>query len=108
MSVVIRPQDLAGKPKEMGTLNGDTVLGISTIGGWAMIVCKKSGTGGFETLGAAPHMAVARAVAMKMHPKLQLNELSKSEWVPYEAYSDLMDQYLDATKRIRALQGIKE
>ncbi len=77
------------KRKKIGTLEGDAVYQISTIGGLHLVVAARKR--GAETLGAGTHPAVALHLAKKRGGQnLMLSDLNKSEHVPYECFEHLV------------------
>jgi hypothetical protein len=77
--------------KQIGNLEGSPVVEIVTTGGLHLVVMKKGA--GVETLGAGPHRAVARWMAKKRQPKLEISELTKSEDVAPEHFQHLVPAY---------------
>ncbi len=72
---------LIGSPKEIGKFKDMPVMEVSTIGGLSLVFAVKKG-GATQTLGVASHKAIARHIASKENPDLELTELSKSEDLP--------------------------
>lgn len=75
----ITEEQLAEKPKAVGTLKGQKIFHVSTKGGFHMVV--KPDGAGFETLGVGPHPAIARHIAQKHQPEIAWTELSKAQYV---------------------------
>ena len=83
--------------KQIGTLKGRAVVEIVTTGGLHLIVMQKAG--GVETLGAGPHRAVARWMAKKKQPELEITELSKAEYIAPEHFSHLIPEFEELVSR---------
>lgn len=77
----IPKEQLAGKPKKIGRLRDMDVMEASVVGGLHMVFAVTRG-GGTETLGLGSHRTIARHIAKKQNPSLELTELSKSEDLP--------------------------
>jgi hypothetical protein len=99
----IRPQEIDYK-KEIGTLDGHRVMEIGLKGGYH-IVCSVNGTK-IDYLGVGPHRAVARYMAKKRKPDLQITELAKSEQVEPEHFQHqlpkferILAQLIEASKK---------
>jgi len=91
--------------KKIGkTSDGDTVLGIGTIGGLHLVVAAKEG-GEFETLGVGSHLGIAKFIARKQS-KISYDTLEKSEDMPFEHFKDLLPFYEDLTASLRESQGL--
>lgn len=99
----ISAKQLAGKPKKIGTRGGKNIMELTTKGGLTMIVGPKDG--GFETLGAGPHKAVARFIAKKKAPDIQWSELAKADYVEPEYFEHLLPQYQALTQALRKQNG---
>lgn len=73
----ILPNDLASR-KKIGRYEGADVYHLRTKGGYNIVAAaKREGT---KVLGVGPHPAVARFLAEKSFPGLQITELAKSSW----------------------------
>ncbi len=95
----IRPQEIDYK-KEIGTLNGSRVMEIGLKGGYH-IVCSVNGAK-IDYLGVGPHRAVARYMAKKRKPDMQITELSKSEDVDPEHFQHQLDKFERLLARLNA------
>ena len=85
--------------KQIGTLEHDPVVEIGMKGGLHLIVAvRKSRT---ETLGAGPHRAVARHIARKREPKIEITELSKSDDLDLSLFAGVLAKYEDVTDQIQ-------
>jgi hypothetical protein len=78
--VNIPKSEIIGRPKKIGTLGSEPVMELQTIGGLALVFLAKNGT--TQILGVGSHKAIARHIALKENPDIQLTELSKSEDLP--------------------------
>jgi hypothetical protein len=63
--------------------------------------------GGWETLGAGSHPAVARYFAERNAPELKYDELMKSSSPIYEDFKDLLPEWERVTQELREIQGLK-
>lgn len=93
----ITEEQLAEKPKAIGTLNGHKIFHVSTKGGFHMVV-QPNGTG-FDTLGVGPHPAIARHIAQKHQPEIAWTELSKAQYM--DPASALVAKYEAVTAQFR-------
>ena len=84
--------------KRIGTLRGSPVIEVLTSGGLYMVVVNKSGN--VETLGTGPHRAVARFIAEKREPTLEITELSKSDHLDQAAINSVLAKYEAITDRL--------
>jgi Cft2 family RNA processing exonuclease len=96
----ITEKHIASK-KRIGTLDGKPVIEVVTSGGLYMVVYQKSGT--VETLGTGPHRAVARYIAKKREPNLEISELSKSDHVEESAILSVVPKYEKLTDDLNAI-----
>jgi hypothetical protein len=85
--------------KKIGYLKGKPVFALETTGGLHLVLCAKGGDA-VETLGAGPHRAIARHLARKRHPGLEITELAKSDWVDPACFQHLLPQWEEETDRI--------
>ena len=65
--------------KRIGTLHGQPVTEVLLKGGLHLVTAVKEGKP--RVIGAGPHRAVARWIAEKNEPDVQITELSKDEQV---------------------------
>lgn len=77
--------------KRIGSLDNAPVYEVGLIGGLFLVVKPKGSS--FETLGAGSHKAVARHLAKKLHPKMEVTELSKSEWIDPSTFQHQLPKY---------------
>lgn len=96
----LTPNQLKGKPKQVGELHGNPVLQAETKGGLFILLTKANGKP--KTLGTGSHPAVAMHIAERDNPELKLTELSKSESLdPYTLRKE-SERYLPLTRRFQA------
>jgi len=98
------PANQVAYRKRIGSSAGKPVFGVGLIGGLHLVVCQKSG--GFETLGAGSHPAVARYIAQRNAPDIHYEELMKNSAPTYEDFKDLLPPYEEMTRQMRQLQGL--
>ena len=99
----LTPNQIQGKAKEVGILNGKKVLELTTKGGLTLVVAPM--TKGFETLGAGPHKAVARHIALKNQPDIKWTELSKADYIDPKYFQHLLPEYESLVSALRTRQG---
>jgi hypothetical protein len=99
-TVNVTEKHIASK-KRIGTLDGKPVIEVVTSGGLYMVVYQKSGA--VETLGTGPHRAVARYIAKRREPKLEITELSKSDHVEESAILSVVAKYEKLTDDLNAI-----
>jgi hypothetical protein len=88
--------------KQIGLYKGKPVMECATTGGFHIIVGIKNGAQ--HTFGTGSHRAIARHIARKREPELEITELSKADHVPVEAYAHLLPQYEALTDRFNGLE----
>ena len=96
-------EQLAGKPKKVGTLGSKPVFALVTKGGYNLIVVPKGPTS-YETLAVGPHKAVAKHIAAKLNKEIKWTELSKSEDVDPASFAHLLPKYEQLTSELRKKQ----
>jgi hypothetical protein len=96
----IRAEEIEYK-KNIGTLDGHPVMELGLKGGYH-IVCAVNGPR-IDYLGVGPHRAVARFMAKKRKPDLQIMELSKSEQVDSAHFQHFLPQYEAVCDRLNVL-----
>ena len=96
---------LAGKPKKIGTLEGNPIMELSTTGGLHVVAVARGGKS--EVLGAGPHRAVARHLALKKEPSIKLTDLAKADHVPEAMFSFVLPKYEQLTADLRRAQGLE-
>lgn len=97
------PAEQVAYKKVIGKLGNNKVFEIGLIGGLHLVIVAKNKP---ETLGMGSHPAVARHIARKKEPDLDLTELAKAEEVDSRCYEHLIPVYEEMTDRIRAIQGL--
>jgi len=88
----VRPQEIE-YTKEIGSLDGDSVKELGLKGGYH-IICAMKKNGTVDYLGVGPHRAVARFMARKRRPSIQIiAELAKSEDFAPQHFAHLVPRY---------------
>jgi hypothetical protein len=82
-------QDQIAYKKKVGRLGDAHIYEVGLIGGLHLIM--KAGQK--APLGAGPHRAVARHIALKRNPELEFTELSKSDHIEPHLYETLVPKY---------------
>jgi hypothetical protein len=77
--------------KRIGSLENAPVFEVGLIGGLFLVVKPKGSS--FETLGAGSHRAVARHLAKKLHPKMEVTELAKGDWIDPSTFQHQLPKY---------------
>lgn len=95
----IRPQEIDYK-KDIGTLDGVPVIELGLKGGLHIVLTARGHK--IDYLGVGPHRAVARFMAKKRRPDIQITELSKADDVSPEHFQHLMPQYEAMLAQFRA------
>jgi hypothetical protein len=90
----VRPQEIARKER-IGTFKGRPVIELELKGGYNLVVSPKGNE--VEYLGAGPHRAVARHIAKKRNPDLQITALSKADWIDPAHFEHLIPVYTEMT-----------
>lgn len=81
----------------VGRLGDDDVYHVATTGGLhLMIAVNKVKKGAYRTLGAGPHVGIARFLAEKAEPSMVVDELAKSEELP----ATVMAAHLPLARRL--------
>lgn len=94
---------LVDQPEEIGSLNGNKVMELTTKGGLYLVVVAKS-NGKVETLGTGSHRAIARHIAAKDNPALKIAKLEKSESLPVQVLEANLPEFIELTKRFQELE----
>jgi len=98
----IRPQEIESK-KQIGTLKGDPVIEIALKGGLHIVCTVAKAVGaGIRYLGAGPHRAVARWLAKKKEPGMQVTELAKSDHIEPQFFQHMVPEYEQLVDRLNA------
>lgn len=98
----ITPEQLKGKPKKIGDLDGNPVMEVETKGGLFLVMTKANGKP--KTLGVGSHPAVAAHIAERDFPGLKITELSKSEALEPQVLRAEVARSLPLTRRIQSLE----
>lgn len=98
----ITTQQLKGKPKKIGEMDGSPVLQAETKGGLFILMTKSGGKP--KTLGTGSHPAVARHIAERDFPAMKLTELSKSESLDPQILRTEVTRYLPLTRRMQSME----
>ena len=86
--------------RQVGKLGSLPVFEIGLRGGLHLIVVPRGKK--LEPLGAGPHRAVARHIALKQSDdKIEYTDLSKADWVGPEHFLDVLPRYEALTRRLR-------
>jgi hypothetical protein len=92
--------------KQVGTLKGKPVFELATTGGLHVMVSGGAG-GGFQVISSGPHPGVARYMAEKREPDIQLTELSKSEQIEPYLFLGILPEYEKLTDMLQKSWGKK-
>jgi len=84
---------LSHPAKRIGQIRGVPVYSMLTKGGLSIITFQG------KAIGAAPHRALARVIAMNKFPELVIDELSKSE-VDTSLFQHLLPLWTEISNRI--------
>lgn len=87
--------------RTIGHLGKSAVIEIGTIGGLKVVGVQEK-TGKIKTLGAGSHRAVARYLAQKAEPTMQISALEKSEDAHYADFRDLLPFWQEVVDRLNA------
>lgn len=99
----ILPQHVA-YTKKIGNLKGMPVMETATTGGYHLITVMKNGQ--LQIIGLGPISPLARFVARKREPELEITELKKGDYIDPSHYIHLVPKYEEETVRVRKLQGL--
>ena len=97
------PTSQISTKKRVGSLKGDPVIAISLKGGLNILVAVHGSK--TEILSFGSHRGIARHIAKKNHPELELTELSKSDFIAEEHMSFLLPKYIELTRIFRISNG---
>lgn len=86
--------------KKIGTLHGEPVILVSTVGGLSMVVSPQDGK--VKTLGVGSHKSIAKHIASKRNPDIQWTELNKADEVETEHFEFLLPKYETLTDSFQA------
>lgn len=96
----ILPQEVANR-RIIGSLDGQDVYQIGLKGG--LFILAKASKGQLEVIGSGPHRLVAQHVARKLHPRLIITELLKSEGVQEAHFIRQVPYYVELTNRLNSV-----
>lgn len=99
----ITPDQLKGRPKKIGELDGNPVMEVETKGG-LFLVMTKNAAGKPKTLGAGSHPGVAAHIAERDFPGLKITELSKSEALEPQILRAEVARCIPLTRRLQSLE----
>lgn len=97
MSVEIPPSEIAVK-RTVGKSNGKDVIYVKTIGGLHLMFLKKDKP---DLLAAAPHIGVAKFLALENDPSIEWTELSKSNHLEYSQFEHILPEYRSLTEELK-------
>lgn len=92
------PANQIVRDKRIGKDQGVDVHEMETKGGLCLIVKHGKQT---EILGVGPHRAIARFIAQRQHPSLNISSLEKSEDLPMELLKTFVAEYEEVTEQFR-------
>ncbi len=90
------------KPKRVGKLGEEDVFEAVTKGG-LVVLATGNGTKLSKVLGVGPHTAIARLVAQKKEPELQITKLTKSQEGDLVHAAQIAPEYAQLTDRMNAI-----
>lgn len=96
--MTISPKEIQSR-KRIGHLGSKAVVEISSIGGYKVVGVQEP-TGKIKILGAGNHRGVARFLAKKNEPKLEIDELEKSEDFRLEDFAEFLPFWEQVTDRL--------
>lgn len=98
----ITANQLKGKPKKVGELDGAPVMQAETKGGFFILMTKSDGKA--KTLGTGSHPAVAWSIAERDFPRVKLSELSKSEQLEPTVLRNEVKKWTPVTRFAQSLE----
>lgn len=87
--------------KRIGHIGSRSVIEVGVIGGLKIVALQES-SGKLKTLGAGSHRAIARFLAKKAEPSMEIDELEKSDEVNPNDFKDLLPFWQTVTNNMRA------
>jgi hypothetical protein len=84
--------------KRVGTWHGSPVTLVTTHGGFNIVAVKDGDR--MKTLGTGPHPGMAKLIARKLNPDLELTELSKADYEAFERNDVLVEKYIKVTQHL--------
>lgn len=86
--------------KKIGHLGSKAIIEVGVIGG-LKIVALQEASGKLKTLGAGSHRAIARFLAKKAEPGIEIDSLEKSDEINYIDFKDLLPFWTEVTKKMQ-------
>jgi hypothetical protein len=86
--------------KRIGHLGARSIIEVGVIGG-LKIVAVQEASGKLKTLGAGSHRAIARFLAKKAEPDLEIDALEKSDEINYNDFKDLLPFWEQVSNQMR-------
>jgi hypothetical protein len=87
--------------KRIGHIGSKAVFELATKGGLKVVAVQEA-SGKLKTLGAGSHRSIARWLAQKTEPSLEIDALEKSEGFQYNDFKDLLPLWEAVTARLAA------
>ncbi len=97
--MIIKPEQLEGKPKKVGTLDGKDIYHAMTKGGLSFIL-KKDG----KLVSMGPHPCVSRHIAKKQNKDIVWTDLQK-DWVDPTHFEHVLPRYEEMTADFQKVQS---
>lgn len=95
------PADQVKVKRRVGHIGEDGCFLVGTKGGFNVVARVSKSSGKTTVLGCGSHAAIALHVAQKKEPNLVLTDLSKSDFVPTQAYIDRIPKWERITKALQ-------
>jgi len=86
--------------KRIGYVGHKPVFEVATLGGLVVVAEQESG-GKLKTLGAGSHRAMARYLAKKAAPSMEVDALEKSESINPEDFKEFLSFWEQVTEKLR-------
>ena len=86
--------------KKIGHLGSKAIIEVGVIGG-LKIVALQENSGKLKTLGAGSHRAIARFLAKKAEPGIEIDALEKSDEITYNDFKDLLPFWTEVTEKMQ-------
>ena len=87
--------------KRIGHIGSRSVIEVGVIGGLKIVALQES-NGKLKTLGAGSHRAIARFLAKRAEPSMEIDELEKSDEVNINDFKDLLPFWQDVTNNMKS------
>jgi hypothetical protein len=85
--------------KKIGHLGSSAIIEVGVIGGLKIVALQEK-SGKLKTLGAGSHRAIARFLAKKAEPDLQIDDLEKSDEINFNDFKDLLPFWAAVTEKM--------